>query len=89
MRLDISYVKPCGDKGRLAARIEMETDPGRVREAFRGQYSENLGVLRTNIGALDVIVYPDHVDISNADFEHEILEAVKSLRRLKGTSPAQ
>ena len=86
MRLDISYVKPCSEKGRLAARIDMQVDPGTVARELKGDYSPELGVLRTEVGGLSVTVYPDHVDISNADSEHQILEAVKSIR---GTSPVQ
>jgi hypothetical protein len=80
MRLDISYVKPCGEKGRLAARVDMQIDPESVRKAAGGDYSPALGVLRTEVNGLSVIVYRDHVDISDADFEHEIVEALRSIR---------
>ena len=89
MKLDISYVKPCGEKNTLLARLNFKGtfDMEKLREKTEAKISNKLGVTKLRIENKDILISDGHIDIRNAEKEHEILKIVETIKQfLKETS---
>lgn len=86
MKLNISYARPCSEKDTLIGRIDLNetVDRDKIREKFSTSGSD---FLKLRMDGKEVIIYSNHIDIRNAQKEHEILKIVQELKPfLKGTS---
>ena len=89
MKLNISYIRPCGERNKLAARLEFngDFDMEKLRESFKVQLSKELNVIKFQIENKDILISDGHIDIRNAEKEHEILKIIETMKQfLKETS---
>jgi hypothetical protein len=82
MRLQISYVRPCGERDKVAGRIDLNEKLDLAKLKLPGKVSAELGVLKTEVNGKEILVFEDHVDILKAESEHEILRLMGTLKQI-------
>jgi hypothetical protein len=83
MKLQISYVRPCGEKDKVAARIDAgKADTEKLRQKLAGKSSAELGVTKAEVAGKEILIFDDHIEIFRAESEHEILRIMGTLRQL-------
>ena len=89
MKLRISYIKPCNERNKLTARFDFKgtVDVEKLKQEFETKNSEKLGLMKFSVGNVEVMLSDNHIDIRNAEREHEILEIMGKLKQfIKETS---
>ena len=83
MKLNISYVRPCGEKNKLTARLDFDKgiDMEGIGTEFNVKSAPGMNMIRFQKDNKSIMVSRNHIDIRNAESEYEILNILESIKK--------